>query len=203
MQFLFSSVLRSELTARPNQSSERTADGVGSPAIAVRVASRRWFNGRQAAQRAMTRKRKLTAAIGTLGIVSVLMLGGCFRLRTGAGSIYYEAKSAEAVQALNSRIEPLRTALRSDDRFIEEAGKRTLSFVGAKNGEFVDCWIGFNRDERDGDKNRRAVLVVSTGRTFSFSTRVRRLRKVVEQSLSPDVVKLLKISFDENLMDVR
>ena len=151
----------------------------------------------------MTRKRKLTVAFGTLGIVTVLMLGGCFRLRTGAGTVYYEAKSAEAVRALHSRIEPLRAALRSDSRFTEGTDRRTLSFVGATNGEFVDCWIGYNRDERAIDKDRQAVLVVSTAHTFSFSTQVRHLRKMVEDALGPDVVKLLTINFDEGLIDVR
>lgn len=151
----------------------------------------------------MTRKRKLAVGLGTLGIVTVLMLGGCFRLRTGAGTVYYEAKSAEAVRALNSRIEPLRAALSSDSRFIEETSRRTLSFVGATNGEFADCWIGFDRNEKAIDKDRQAVLVVSTARTFGFSTQVRHLRTVVEQSLGPDVVKLLTINFDGKLIDVR
>ena len=76
-------------------------------------------------------------------------------------------------------------------------------FVGVKNGEFEDCWIGYNRDERAIDKDRQAILVAHTARTFSSSPQARHLRKLVDQILGPDVLKLLTINFDEGLIDVR
>ena len=89
-----------------------------------------------------------------------IALVGCFRITTGRGTIYYEAKTPGAVQALRSRIEPLRTALRSDERFHEEANTGSLDFNGVQKKEFDGCWIGYNRDEHDGNKDREAVLVV-------------------------------------------
>jgi hypothetical protein len=150
----------------------------------------------------MNTKRRLSVVIATCVIAAICVLAGC-RLSPGRGTIYYEAKSPEAVTALRSRIEPLRVALRSNTNFTEVAGRETLMFVGTTNGAFADCWISFNRDEKDGAKDSQAVLVVSTTRTFSASKQVRDLRKVVQQSLGPDVVKLLTINFDEKLIDMR
>jgi hypothetical protein len=150
----------------------------------------------------MNTKRRLSVVIATCVIAAICVLAGC-RLSPGNGTIYYEAKSAEAVTALRSRIEPLRAALRGNTNFTEVIGRKTLMFEGTTNGAFADCWIGFDRDEKDGAKDHQAVLVVATTRTFSASKQVRDLRNVVEQSLGPDVMKLLTINFDEKLIDVR
>jgi hypothetical protein len=146
----------------------------------------------------MNRKQRLTVVIATC----VIAVAGC-RLSPGNGTIYYEAKSASAVTSLRSRIEPLRTALRGNTNFTEVTGRDTLMFTGKTNGPFADCFIRFNRDEKDGAKDYRAVLVVVTARTFSVSEQVRDLRKLVEQSLGPDVVKQLTVNFDEGLIDMR
>jgi hypothetical protein len=150
----------------------------------------------------MNTKRRLPVLIATCVITAICVLAGC-RLRTGNGTIYYEAKSAQAVTALRSRIEPLRAELRGNTNFTEVTGRETLMFKGTTNGAFPDCWIGFDRDEKDLGKDHQAVLVVSTTRTFSVSKQVRQLRKMVDQSLGPNVVKLLTINFDEKLIDVR
>jgi hypothetical protein len=150
----------------------------------------------------MNRKPILLPVIATCAIAAVCILGGC-RLSPGNGTIYYEAKSVAAVTALRSRIEPLRTALRRNTNLTEVVGRDTLMFTGKTNGPFMDCFIRFNRDERDAAKDHQAVLVVATARTFSLSKQVRELRKFVEQPLGPDVVKLLTVNFDEKLIDVR
>src|SRR5688572_27424728 len=150
----------------------------------------------------MNRKRHLFIVIAICVFATIGILVGC-RLSPGNGTIYYEAKSSEAVTALRSRIEPLRAALRGNTNFTEITGRKTLMFEGTANGAFADCWIGFDEDENDAAKDHQAVLVVSTTRTFSSSQQVGDLRKVVEQSLGPEVVKLLTINFDEKLIDVR
>jgi hypothetical protein len=151
----------------------------------------------------MTNKRKLMLATNVLSIVTVVMVGGCFRLRTGSGTIYYEAKSAAAVQALRSRIEPLRAALGTNLNFTEIIGRETLIFEGTTNGPFTGCFIRFDRAENDGSKNHQAVLVVGTTRTFSFAKQVHQLRELVEKPLGRDVLKQLVINFDPDLFDVR
>lgn len=134
---------------------------------------------------------------------AVFLLVGCFRVRTGCGTILYQAKTPEAVQVLRSRIEPLRTALRSNARFIEVANHRTLEFIGATNAEFGGCWIGYDRDERDLAKDQQAILVVDTTSTFSSAKQVRDLQKVINQALGSNALKQLTVSFDANWMDVR
>jgi len=150
----------------------------------------------------MNRKPIPSPVLATCAIAAVCILGGC-RLSPGNGTIYYEAKSPAAVTELRSRIEPLRTALRGNTNLTEVAGRDTLMFRGKTNGPFADCFICFNRDERDVAKDHEAVLVVATARTFSVSKQVRQLRKLVEQPLGPNVVKLLTVNFDEKLIDVR
>ena len=150
----------------------------------------------------MNRKPSLSPVIAACAIAAICVLGSC-RLSPGNGAILYEGKSAAAVTALRSRIEPLRTELRGNTNFTEVTGRETLMFVGVKNGEFADCWIGYNRDEQAIDKDRQAILVAHTARTFRSSTQARHLRKLVDQTLGPDVLKLLTINFDEGLIDVR
>jgi hypothetical protein len=145
---------------------------------------------------------RYSPVIAACAVSALCILGGC-RLSPGNGTIYYEAKSAAAVTALRSRIEPIRTALRGNTNFTEVTSRETLMFRGKSNGPVADCFISFDRDERDAAKDHQAVLVVSTARTFRVSKQVRELRKLVDQALGPDVVKLLTINFDEKLIDVR
>jgi len=144
----------------------------------------------------------LFRSVATLVVGFACLLGGC-RLSPGNGTIYYEAKSPMAVTALRSRIEPLRTALRTNTNFAEVSGRDILMFEGTTNGPFADCFIRYNRDERDIAKDNEAVLVVSTARTFRISKQVHDLRKLVDQSLGADTMKLLTVNFDEKLIDVR
>lgn len=150
----------------------------------------------------MNQKPFRSPVVVACAITAICILGGC-RLRSGNGTIYYEAKSGAAVTALRSRIEPLRTALRGNTNFIEISGREMLMFTGRTNGPFAHCFIRFDRDEKDGAKDHEAVLVVATARTFSVSKQVRELRKLVDESLGRDVVKLLTVNFDENLLDMR
>ena len=141
-------------------------------------------------------------AIAACAIAAICILGGC-RLSPGNGTIYYEAKSAAAVTALRSCIEPLRTALRGNTNFAEVTGRDTLLFEGTTNGPFANCFIRFNREENDGAKDYRAVLVVGTARTFSPSKQVKQLRQVIEQPVGTNVLKQLTVNFDEGLIDMR
>ena len=150
----------------------------------------------------MNRKPIFSLVIIACAIAAICTLGDC-RLSPGNGTIYYEAKSTAAVTALRSRIEPLRIAMLGNTNFTEVVGRDTLMFTGKTNGPFADCFICFNRDERDGAKDHQAVLVVVTARTFSISKQVRELRTLVEQSLGTNVLKLLTVNFDERLIDVR
>ena len=150
----------------------------------------------------MNQKTRLSLAIATSTIAAICLAAGC-RLSPGNRAVYYEAKSAAAVTALRSRIEPLRVALRSNTNFTEVTGRETLMFVGTTNGPFTECFIRFNRDEHDGAKDYRAVLVVSTARTLSVSKQVRQLRQMVEQPLGTNVLKQLTINFDAGLIDMR
>jgi len=144
----------------------------------------------------------LSNIIAIWAIAIICLLGGC-RLSPGGGTIYYQAKSRAAVSALRGRIEPLRNALRENPNFTEVSGRDTLMFAGKMSGPFADCSICSNRDERAAAKDDEAVLVVSTGHTFRTSKQVREVRKLVEQSLGAEVLKLLAVNFDENLIDVR
>ncbi|HUR47571.1 MAG TPA: hypothetical protein VMZ27_16935 [Candidatus Saccharimonadales bacterium] len=100
-------------------------------------------------------KNRLAIVISSCFLVAICLLAGC-RLRTGAGTIYYEAKTPTAVTALRSRIEPLRTALQANTNFTEITNREVLMFRGTTNGQFVDCFVSFNRDERDLEKACRA-----------------------------------------------
>jgi hypothetical protein len=135
------------------------------------------------------------------GFLTVFLLVGCFRVRTGCGTILYQAKTPEAVQALRSRIEPLRTALRSDARFIEVTNRRTLEFIGATNTEFVECRIGYDRDMDFADQ--QAILAANTTSTFGFVKQVRDLRQVLNQAIGSNALNQLTVSFESNWMDVR
>jgi len=150
----------------------------------------------------MNRKPRLSLVTVICAAAAICLLVGC-RLSPGNGTVYYEAKSAAAVTGLGSRIEPLRVALRGNTNFTEVTGQETLMFVGTTNGPFADCFISFNRDERDGARDYRAVLVVATARTFSVSKQVKQLRQLVEQPLGTNVLKQLTVNFDEKLIDMR
>ncbi len=150
----------------------------------------------------MNRKPRLSLIIAICAATAICLPVGC-RLSPGNGTIYCEAKSVWTVNALRSRIEPLRIALRGNTNFTEVTGRDTLLFEGATNGPFADCFVRFNREENDGAKDYRAVLVVSTSRTLSVSKQVRQLRELVEQPLGPDVLKQLIVNFDEGLIDMR
>ncbi len=143
----------------------------------------------------MNRKSRLLLVIAICVAATICIWVG-WRLSHRNGTIYYEAKSAAAVNALRSRIEPLRVVLRDNTNFKEVTCERTLVFVGTTNGSFADCYIGFDRDEHDGAKDDSAVLVVTTPRTSSGTKQLRSLRQVIEQALSPDVLKQLNVSFD-------
>src|SRR3954451_583311 len=121
----------------------------------------------------MNQKTRLSLAIITTSAIAAICISAGCRLSPGNGTVYYEAKSAAAVTALRSRIEPLRVALRGNTNFTEITGRDTLLFEGTTNGPFANCFIRFVRDENDGAKDYRAVLVVGTARTFSASKQVK------------------------------
>jgi hypothetical protein len=137
-----------------------------------------------------------------LALVAAMLSSGCFRVATGRGVIYYEAKTPNTKAALFSRIPEVRKALSSDQRFVDCTTRRGLCFEGKPGGVFDGCSIDYTAPEPN-EGNPEVILLVHCPHSIRFSSQARALRKVVESILGASFVAQLNIIYDEGLIDVR
>jgi hypothetical protein len=115
----------------------------------------------------------------------------------------YEATSPGAKQALASRIEVLRSALRANRHF-EEMKDEPMAFVGSDWVYFDFCSIIYSTPRPNGDdaskshwfelvpgSDRLAINIRYRPRLWSVRSRA---RNMVEEVLGAEVVKQLKVS---------
>jgi hypothetical protein len=135
-----------------------------------------------------------------LTLVAALLSGGCFRVVTGRGAIYYEAKSPYAKIELPARVPDVVDALSADARFVNRSQTTGFYFEGKEGGVFDGCSIGY-REPTPNDPD--IMIMVRCPHSIRFSKQAHDLRRLIKGILGKSLVAQLNVMYDEGLLDMR